>query len=243
MRKGIILAGGMGKRLFPLTKVVSKHLLPIYDKPMIYYPINLLIDLGIKEILLICNQRDIILYKKTIKEMNLKKKIRFFFKVQKKPNGLPEAFKIGEKFLNKKASILALGDNIFYYNDLKKDINKYLIDENFASIFIKKINNSKDFGVIKKNKNKISILEKPKNNISKNVITGLYLFPQNVVDKAKKLKPSKRGETEITDLIKIYLKEKKLNICNLKKTLWFDTGTPDRILNASNKIRLLKKVN
>ena len=239
MRKGIILAGGKGKRLHPITKVISKQLIPVYDKPLIFYPLSILINLGIKDILIICVPEDVKILKKLL--IPLKLSVNIKFAIQKKPNGLPEAFKIGKNFISKFANVLILGDNIFYNKNLLKIISNAFNDKENATIFVKKVLNPKEFGVISFDKDKkINIKEKPKNPKSKLAITGLYFFPSDVHKKAKLLKPSIRGETEITDLIKIYAKENRLNIVNLNKTIWLDTGTPERLLFASNKIRNFK---
>ena len=240
MRKGIILAGGKGNRLHPITKVISKQLVPVFDKPLIFYPLSTLIQLGIKEILIICVPSDLKYFKKLINTLELKG-IKIIFKIQKKPNGLPEAFKIGKKFIGNSAVTLILGDNIFYNKNLGKILQKYLLDINNASIFVKKVKKPNDFGVITKIKKRIHIQEKPKKPKSRNAITGLYFFPNDVCKFASFLEPSSRGETEITDLIKKYIDQSKINIVNLKNTIWLDTGTPERLLKASNLVYKLKK--
>lgn len=240
MRKGIILAGGKGKRLHPITKVISKQLIPVYDKPLIFYPLSVLIKIGITDILIICVPTDLKIFKKLIHDLRLKN-IKISFKSQKKPNGLPEAFKIGKKFIGKSDVALILGDNIFYNKDLNSIINKYIYEKNTASIFIKKVKKPNEFGVITKTSSGINIEEKPKRPKSNNVITGIYFFPNDVCKKVLKLKFSSRGETEITDLIKIYINENRINLVNLKNTIWLDTGNPDNLLKASNIIYKLKK--
>jgi len=240
MRKGIVLAGGKGKRLHPITKVISKQLVPVYDKPLIFYPLSILIELGIKDILIICLPEDLNIFKKLILPLKLKS-VKISFEVQVKPNGLPEAFKIGKKFIGNSPVTLILGDNIFYIKNLKKIIRKYFNDHINASIFVKKVKNPNDFGIIYKDKNITKIIEKPKNPKSDKAITGLYFFPNNVCKKVLELKPSKRGETEITDLINKYLYSNNLNIVVLKNTMWLDTGTAERLLTASNKVRSLQK--
>lgn len=239
MRKGIILAGGKGKRLHPITKVISKQLIPIYDKPLIFYPLSILIDIGIKEILIICVPEDLNTFKKLLNP--IKTKAKFFYAVQKKPSGLPEAFKIGKNFIKNDPVTLILGDNIFYNKNFFKMTKKAFKDDKNATIFLKKVNNPKDFGILSVNKyNKIQIVEKPKKPKSNLAITGLYFFPKDVIKKVYLLKPSKRGETEITELINIYVKENRINIINVKNSIWLDTGTPERLLLASNKVRNYK---
>ncbi len=239
MRKGIILAGGKGKRLHPITIAISKQLVPVYDKPLIYYPLSILINLGIKEILIICVPEDIKIFKKLL--MTLKLDVDLKFIGQKNPNGLPEAFKIGKSFINNSENILILGDNIFYDKNFLKITNNAIEDRENATVFVKKVSNPKDFGVISYNKYKKLIFEEKPNNPKSNLaITGLFFFPKDVIKKVKKLKPSKRGETEIIDLLKIYAHENRLKVIKLRKTLWFDTGTPERLLFASNKIRNFK---
>lgn len=236
MRKGIILAGGKGKRLHPITIAISKQLVPVYDKPLIYYPLSILINLGIKEILIICVPEDVKIFKKLL--MPLKLDVNLKFVSQKSPDGLPEAFKIGKSFINNFANILILGDNIFYDKNFLKITKNAFEDKENATIFVKKVSNPKDFGVVSYDKNKKIICEeKPKKPKSKLAITGLFFFPKDVIKKVKNLKPSKRGETEIIDLLKMYANENRLKIVKLNKTLWLDTGTPDRLLFASNKIR------
>ncbi len=240
MRKGIILAGGKGKRLHPITKVFSKQLVPIYDKPLIFYPLSTLIDIGIKDILIICVPTDVKFFKKIIDSLSLKN-INISYKGQKIPNGLPEAFKIGKKFIGKSEVVLILGDNIFYHKKLSQVTKKYFNDKDKASIFFKKVKNPQEFGVLSKIKNKINIEEKPKVPKSNKAITGLYFFPNNVCKLVLKLKPSKRGETEITDLIRIYIEQNKINLIDLKNTIWFDTGTPENLLKAANFVFKLQK--
>ena len=241
MRKGIILAGGKGKRLHPITKVISKQLIPVYDKPLIFYPLSTLIEIGIKDILIICISSDLKYFKKLTDPIKKKKKIKISFKTQKKPNGLPEAFKIGKSFIGKSDVALILGDNIFYNENFFNIVRNSISDKFRASIFLKKVKNPKEFGVISNYKNNIHIEEKPKKPKSNTVITGLYFFPNDVCKKVLKLKPSKRGETEITDLIKIYIKLNNINLVNLKNTIWLDTGTPENLLKASNLIFKIKK--
>ncbi len=227
-RKGIILAGGMGTRMSPLTKAVNKQLLPIYDKPLIYYPLSILMLAKIKEILIIVNEGQLNQYKKLIPNgENLGLKITF--KEQDKPRGLPDAFILGEKFINKTKVAMILGDNFFYGQNLTKMLLNCSKMKSGAKIILHKVQNPEKFGVAKINykNNKISkIVEKPKKFISSEAITGLYFFDHNVSKFAKKLKPSKRGELEIIDLLKEYKKKGKLYSETIGRGgAWLDTGS------------------
>jgi glucose-1-phosphate thymidylyltransferase len=239
--KGIILSGGSGSRLKPITKCVSKQLLPIYDKPMIYYPLSTLMLAGIKEILIITTPFDLPNYKKLLgngSELGIK----IFYKKQPSPDGLAQAFIIGEKFLAGQKCCLILGDNIFYGNDFHK-ILKANIKKKGATIFAYKVDDPRRYGVVvlDKNNNAKSIEEKPKNPRSNLAITGVYFYDSNVVNFAKTLKPSSRGELEISDLNNIYLKKKKLKVETLRKGIaWFDAGTHDSLLNVSQFVRTLE---
>ena len=240
-KKGIILAGGTGTRLSPITKSISKHLIPLYDKPMIYYPLSTLMLADIREILLITTRKD---------------KDRFFdlfenghhlginiqYEVEEKALGVNQAFILGEKFIGKDPIALILGDNFFYGSELiNKLINSFT--NNGAKIFIHPVKDPSSYGVIEIDKNKrvLSIEEKPKKPKSKYAITGLYFFDNTVIDKTKKCDFSERGELEIIDLFKLYLKEKKLNIEILGRgNAWLDTGTWESLLEASNFIRSIE---
>lgn len=241
--KGIILAGGAGTRLWPITKSISKQLLPVYDKPMIYYPLSTLMLADINEILII-----------TTPEFNTNFKnllgdgshigISIEYMIQKKPNGLPEAFIMGEKFIGNDDVCLILGDNIFYGDTFANNHLIPAIKEGKPTIFGYYVNDPSRYGVIEFNEyNKISsIKEKPKNPKSNYAITGLYLFTSNVVDIAKSLKPSKRGETEIVDIINFYLNENKLNVELLGRGIaWLDTGTYNSLSDASNFIEIIEQ--
>lgn len=234
--KGIILAGGTGTRLYPITKVVSKQLTPLYDKPMIYYPLATLIESGIKEILIITTPED----KERFKELlgnGSDYGITIEYKEQEKPEGLAQAFIIGEDFIGNDSVILTLGDNVFSGINLINKIKK--ASKNGSTIFGVEVDNPERFGVIELINNKvISIEEKPKNPKSNIAITGLYIFDNKVIEIAKKVKPSKRNELEITDVINDYLKENKLNVELLNKNdKWFDTGTPESLFEATQYIR------
>lgn len=234
--KGIILAGGTGRRLYPITKVVSKQLTPLYDKPMIYYPLATLIESGIKEILIITTPED----KERFKELlgnGSDYGITIEYKEQEKPEGLAQAFIIGEDFIGNDSVILTLGDNVFSGINLINKIKK--ASKNGSTIFGVEVDNPERFGVIEINNNKvISIEEKPKNPKSNIAITGLYIFDNKVIEIAKKIKPSKRNELEITDVINEYLKENKLNVELLNKNdKWFDTGTPESLFEATQYVR------
>lgn len=234
--KGIILAGGTGTRLYPITKVVSKQLTPLYDKPMIYYPLATLIESGIKEILIITTPED----KERFQELlgnGSDYGITIEYKEQPKPEGLAQAFIIGEDFIGNDSVVLTLGDNVFTGINLINKIKK--ATKNGSTIFGVEVDNPERFGVIELINNKvISIEEKPKNPKSNIAITGLYIFDNKVIEIAKKIKPSKRNELEITDVINEYLKENKLNVELLNKNdKWFDTGTPESLFEATQYIR------
>lgn len=234
--KGMILAGGTGTRLYPITKVVSKQLTPLYDKPMIYYPLATLIESGIKEILIITTPED----KERFQELlgnGSDYGITIEYKEQPKPEGLAQAFIIGEDFIGNDSVVLTLGDNVFSGINLINKIKK--ASKNGSTIFGVEVDNPERFGVIEINNNKvISIEEKPKNPKSNIAITGLYIFDNKVIDIAKKVKPSKRDELEITDVINEYLKENELTVELLNKNdKWFDTGTPESLFEATQYVR------
>jgi glucose-1-phosphate thymidylyltransferase len=232
--KGIILAGGHGTRLSPLTKVINKQLLPLYDKPIIFYPLSILMLAGIKDILIITNPHE---YKNFIKILgngsNFGIKIQYI--EQKKPNGLPEAFIIGEEFIKNKSVALILGDNFFYGQDFTKNFSKSLELKEGSTIFTYPVSNPQDYGVVEFENEKIkNIIEKPKKTNSNLAITGLYLFDKNVINFSKQLKPSKRKELEIVDLFKKYLKRKKLKVEFIGRgNAWLDTGSIDSLYKAS----------
>ena len=227
IKKGIILAGGKGTRMSPLTKAVNKQLLPIYDKPLIYYPLSILMLAKIRDILIIVNKGQLNQYKKLIPHgNNLGLKISFV--EQDKPRGLPDAFILGEKFINKKSVAMILGDNFFYGQNLSSLLFNCAKLKNGAKIILHSVQNPELFGVAKINSNKkiLKIIEKPKKFISNNAITGLYFFDKDVVKYAKRLKPSKRGELEIIDLINQYKNKNKLSAEFIGRGgAWLDTGS------------------
>lgn len=235
--KGLILAGGYGSRLMPLTKSISKHVIPVYDKPMIYYPLATLMNAGIKEIAIISTPRDLPRYKDMFSDgSGLGLNISYI--TQSEPRGIAEAFILAYDFIDNSNICLILGDNIFY----GKDLNVYYKDAidnlkfNFSTIFSVQVNNPNDFGVIKFDKEgKIQeIIEKPKSFLSNSIVSGLYFFTNNVIEIAKKLVPSKRGELEISDINNHYLRERKLKLIKLNADYkWFDTGTYNSLIETS----------
>jgi glucose-1-phosphate thymidylyltransferase len=236
-RKGIILAGGTATRLFPLTKVISKQLFPVFDKPMIYYPLSNLISIGIKDILIISTKYHINYFRNLLGNgSNLG--INLQYKIQLKPDGIAKALIIGEKFYNKSDLVLILGDNIFYGNDFNKFIKTIsFLDK--SSIVVKEIKNPNKYGVLKidKNNNPIDIIEKPKKFISNLAVTGIYFYKNDVIKIAKDLKPSQRGELEISDLNRELLKNSKLTVFKMKNShYWHDAGNYHDYLRASNEI-------
>ena len=229
IKKGIILAGGKGTRMSPLTKAVNKQLLPIYDKPLIFYPLSILMLANIKDILIIVNKGQLNQYKKILPNGN-NLGIKITYEEQEQPRGLPDAFIIGEKFIEKKNVALILGDNFFYGQNLTKNLINSSKLKKGAKIILHKVLNPELFGVAKLNSKKkiIKIKEKPKKFMSDFAITGLYFFDKNVTNYSKKLKPSKRGELEITDLLNIYRKKNQLDADFIGRGgAWLDTGTMD----------------
>ena len=243
VKKGIILAGGSGTRLSPLTKAVNKQLLPIYDKPLIFYPLSILMLANIRDILIIVNPKQIENFKNLLGNGE-RYGIKIKYKIQKKPKGLPEAFKIGKGFIKKDNVPLILGDNFFYGQSLTAKLEKSLTHKNGARIFLKKVKKPQNFGVAVINNNKIEkLVEKPKKLISSYAITGLYFFDSNVVSYVNKLKPSKRGELEIIDLLKIYKKNYKLSFEQIGRgAVWSDAGKIDDMTNISSFVESIEKV-
>lgn len=240
--KGIILAGGSGTRLHPLTRSVSKQILPVYDKPMIYYPLSVLMLAGIKEILVISTPRDIECFKELLGDGN-KIGIDIEYAVQDKPNGLAEAFIIGEKFIGNSNVALILGDNLFFGQAFSPVIKESAKIKTGAEIFGYLVKNPKEYGVVEfdDNRNVLSLEEKPEKPKSKYAIPGLYFYDNTVIEKAKGLKPGKRGELEITDLNKLYLAEGNLKVNLLGRGFaWLDTGTHKNLLQAANFIETIQ---
>ena len=241
--KGIILAGGSGTRLHPLTKSVSKQILPIYDKPMIYYPLSVLMLAGIREVLIISTPRDLRCFEELLqdgKELGMS----ITYKVQEKPNGLAEAFIIGEEFIGKNSVALVLGDNIFFGQAFSPILKEAAKLKKGAEIFGYLVKDPRAYGVVEfdKDRNVISIEEKPENPKSKYAVPGLYFYDNSVIEKAKSIKPSKRGELEITDLNRLYLEEKSLKVNLLGRGFaWLDTGTHKNLLQASNFIETIQE--
>lgn len=240
--KGIILAGGKGTRLYPMTQVVSKQLLPVYDKPMIYYPLSALLLASISDILIISTEDDIPMYKKLLGDGS-QLGISLKYKVQEKPNGLAQAFVLGENFIGDDNVCLILGDNIFYGQDFTRILNKAKERQSGATIFGYPVKDPSAFGVVEFDKDNkvISIEEKPKNPKSRFAVPGLYFYDNKVVEIAKMIKPSKRGEYEITAVNNEYLKRGELNVSVMGRGMaWLDTGTPEGMLKAGEYIENLQ---
>ncbi len=241
--KGIILAGGSGTRLYPLTRSISKQILPIYDKPMIYYPMSVLMLAGIKDILIITTSRDIRVFQDLFGDGN-SLGMNIEYRVQENPNGIVEAFLIGEKFIGNSSVSLILGDNIFFGQSFTILLKRLSELKKGAEIFGYSVKDPTAYGVVEfdKDMNVISIEEKPETPKSKYAIPGLYFYDNTVVEKARKVKPSLRGELEITDLNRMYLEEKTLKVNLLGRGFaWLDTGTHKNLLQASNFIETIQE--
>ena len=240
--KGIILAGGSGTRLYPVTKSISKQIIPVYDKPMIYYPLSTLMLAGIREILIISTPQDINLYENLLgsgEDIGLKLE----YAIQPSPDGLAQAFIIGEKFIGTDSVCMVLGDNIFYGFDFSRTLREAATTKEGAVVFGYYVNDPERYGVAEfdQDGHVISLEEKPQEPKSNYAVTGLYFYGNDVVEKAKGLKPSKRGELEITDLNRLYLEEKRLSLKLMGRGMaWLDTGTHDSLLEASNFIATIE---
>ena len=242
IKKGIILAGGTGSRMSPLTKAVNKQLLPLFDKPLIFYPLSILMLAGIRDILIIVNKGQLNQFKKILPEKN-NLGIKIAYKEQLKPAGLPEAFTIGEKFIGKDNVSLILGDNFFYGQSLTRILKKNISFKKGAKVFLHPVKNPNNYGVAHlNNKNKVvSLIEKPKTTKSNLAVTGLYFFDNNVINYSRKLNPSNRGELEIIDLLNIYRKKNILSAELIGRGgAWLDTGNIKDYYNASNFISAIE---
>ena len=242
-RKGIVLAGGSGTRLYPLTLAISKQIMPVYDKPMIYYPISVLMHAGIKEILIISTPRDIVVFEELLGDGS-KWGMKFEYKIQEKPNGLAEAFIIGEDFIGQDNVAMILGDNMFYGHDLEKILNHANDREDEATIFGYYVKDPRAYGVVEidENGNAVSIEEKPKEPKSNYAVPGLYFYTNDVIEIAKNVKPSARGELEITTVNDVYMKRGKLKVEKLGRGIaWFDTGTHDALLETASFVQTIQK--
>ena len=242
-RKGIILAGGSGTRLYPLTLAISKQIMPVYDKPMIYYPLSVLMEANIQEVLIISTPRDIVVFKELLGDGS-QWGMKFEYEIQEKPNGLAEAFIIGEKFIGEDNVAMILGDNMFYGERLSKVLTRANEREDEATIFGYYVKDPTAYGVVKIDKDgqAISIEEKPKIPKSNYAVPGLYFYTNDVIEIAKNVRPSARGELEITSVNEEYMKIKKLKVEKLGRGMtWFDTGTHDALLETASFVQTIQK--
>lgn len=242
-RKGIILAGGSATRLYPLTLAISKQIMPVYDKPMIYYPLSVLMEADIREVLIISTPRDITVFKELFGDGS-KWGMNFSYKIQEKPGGLAEAFIVGEDFIGNDNVAMILGDNMFYGNNLNKILNHANEREDEATIFGYYVKDPKAYGVVEVDKegNAISIEEKPEKPKSHYAVPGLYFYTNDVIEIAKNVKPSARGELEITSINEEYMKRGKLKVEKLGRGMtWFDTGTHDSLLETASFVQTIEK--
>ena len=240
--KGIVLAGGSGTRLYPITKVISKQLLPVYDKPMIYYSLSTLMLSGIRDILIISTKEDLPNYKRLLGD-GAQFGIKIVYEIQENPNGLAEAFIIGESFIGNDNVALILGDNIFYGQNFEKNLQVATERTEGATIFGYRVHDPERFGVVNfdKNRKPVEIIEKPKNPESNYAVTGLYYYDNKVVHYAKSIKPSKRGELEITDINRTYLEKNELNVELLGRGFaWLDMGTHESLIQAGQFIQTIE---
>lgn len=242
--KGIILAGGAGTRLYPLTKAISKQILPIYDKPMIYYPLSTLMRIGIKDILIISTARDQKMFKELLGD-GRQWGIELSYAIQQEPKGIAEAFIIGEEFIDTDSVALILGDNIFYGYELENMLLEALHNKKGATIFATYVNNPREFGIVEFDKeyNVLSIEEKPKEPKSNYAVPGLYFYDNKVIEIAKSIKPSGRGELEITSVNEIYRQDSSLKVVVFKKGIaWVDTGTHENLIKAANLVEKIQNM-